>query len=282
MAFPVVTWEDWGKTGQHIELEDGKLFYVHRGSGFPVIMTHSFGRSSWWFSRVIDSFAEHFSVYALDLPGWGRSDTPPLPYSIPEFALAEKEFMDRMGIDRAHLVGCSGSTQMNTHFSTTWPSRVGKLVLDAFTHWTRAEAKRYWLDRFRLVEPELDKPYSEWFKGVGTVSDAEFQWLPDGVREMAIDRNVRGFEDHRRWWMDALKVAQLKYDVNTRLHLIQAPTLLVSGDIGPEYVIGGLQKKADAIHGSRLEFIPEAGVLSAFEQPETYTKIVLGFLKAPN
>ena len=44
----------------------------------------------------------------------------------------------------------------------------------------------------------------------------------------------------------------------------------------------GLQKKADAIHGSRLEFIPEAGVLSAFEQPETYTKIVLGFLKAPN
>ena len=106
-------------------------------------------------------------------------------------------------------------------------------------------------------------------------------FLEDGVREMAIERNIRGFEDHRQWWLDALKVGQLKYDVNTRLHLIQAPTLLIAGEIGPEYVVGGLQKKAEAIHGSRMEIIPKAGVLSAFEQPETYSRLVLEFLKAP-
>ena len=142
MAFPVIDYEEWGEMGQHIDLEDGKIFYVHKGKGFPVIMTHSFGRSSWWFSRVLDTFAEQYSVYVVDLPGWGRSDTPSLPYNIPDFAYAEKEFMDKLGIDRAHLVGCSGSTQMNVHFTTTWPSRVAKLVLDAFTHWNRVEGRK--------------------------------------------------------------------------------------------------------------------------------------------
>ena len=279
MEFPVIDYEEWGEMGRYINLEDGKLFYVHKGKGFPVIMTHSFGRSSWWFSRVLDVFAEQYSVYVLDLPGWGRSDTPPLPYNIPDFAYAEKEFMDKLGIDKAHLVGCSGSTQMNVHFSTTWPSRVAKLVLDAFTHWNRVEAKRYWLERFQAVEGRLDRPYEEWFQR--TEPNQEFMFLEDGIREIAVERNIRGFEDHRQWWLDVLKVGQLKYDVNTRLHLIQAPTLLISGEVGPEYVVGGLPKKAEAIHGSRVEIIPEAGVLSAFEQPEIYSRLVLEFLSSP-
>ena len=282
MEFPVTTWDDWGKMGDYAELEDGKVFYVHKGKGFPVIMTHSFGRSSWWFSRVIDAFAEQYSVYAVDLPGWGRSDTPPLGYSIPEFAMAEKELMDKLGIERAHLVGCSGSTQINVHFSTTWPSRVAKLVLDAFTHWTRAQGKRQWRDRFRHVEPRLDRPHDEWYQGdVEVQLSREFDGLDGELREMAEERNLRGFEDHRQWWMDAIKVAQVKYDVNTRLHLIQAPTLLVAGEYSVDHVLEDLDKKSEAIHGSRVAIIPEAGVLSAWERPETYSRVVLEFLKSP-
>ena len=269
--------------GNYVELEGGKVFYVHKGKGFPVLMTHSFGRSSWWFSRVIDTFAEQYSVYAIDHPGWGRSDTPHLGYSIPEFAGAEKELMDKLGIDRAHLIGCSGSTQVNVHFSTTWPSRVAKLVLDAFTHWTLAQAKRQWFERFKDVEPRLHLPNDQWFqRDVNTQLHNEFDGLEPDLREMAEERNRLGFEDHRQWWMDAIKVGQLKYDVNTRLHLIEAPTLLVAGEYSVDHVLEDLDKKSEAIHGSRVEIIPEAGVLSAWERPEAYSRIVLDFLKSPD
>ena len=276
MAFPYA-YSDWVKMGKSIQLDDGQVFYVHKGEGFPVIMGHLYGGNSWWFSRVLDAVAEHFSVYAWDLPGCAQSQTPPFPYGPPEYADALKEFMDKLGIEKAHLVGNHGSSLTSAHFATTRPSRVGKLVMDGTPPWNRLEGRKYWHEKLRpnfLDENELPKPYDQWDHGL---TGQPLPGLEDAEdRRIAVQRISQDFIDHGKWWVSILKEA-LKYDVYTRLHLIQAPTLVVNGE--KEWGRISEQRVLNGIIGSRLAVIPTAGASPAFEQPEAWSKVVLDFLQ---
>lgn len=51
--------------------------YVRAGDGAPLVLCHG-GAGSWthWI-RSLDALAAHFTVFALDLPGYGASEAPP-------------------------------------------------------------------------------------------------------------------------------------------------------------------------------------------------------------
>lgn len=106
-GFPVIPYEDCGRRGQYVGLRDGKVFYVRKGSGFPLVLMHMFGGNSlfggisWWYSRVFDRFAEEYDVVALDLPGCARSDTSWIPYDVPDVAAALELFLDALGASSA-------------------------------------------------------------------------------------------------------------------------------------------------------------------------------------
>lgn len=270
------SYDDWLKIGQFIQLDDGKLHYIQKGKGFPVIMLHLFGGNSWWWSKVIDDFAEHFTVYAIDLPGCAQSEQPPLPYGPPEMAEMLKEFMDKKGIVRAHIVGSHGGSLSSAHFATTRPSRVAKLVMDGTPPWNRLEGKKYWLEMIRpnwLDENELPKPYGTW----GGAAGSPFPGLDsEEEKEIARERAATDFWcGNGRWWITITKEA-LKYDVYTRLHHIEAPTLIVNGE--HEWGRRSEYRLLNGIVGSELAVISKAGGQPAFEQPEAYLKAVLSFL----
>lgn len=50
-----------------------RLHYVTGGNGDPVLLLAGFPESSYAWRRVIPSFAEHYTVIAVDLPGQGDS-----------------------------------------------------------------------------------------------------------------------------------------------------------------------------------------------------------------
>ena len=127
--------------GYFLDMDDGEVSYVQKGRGMPVIMIHFYGGNSWWYCRILSRFAQQYDVYVLDLPGNGRSDTPPLPYTVPDMADAVREFMNRLRIEKAHLLGIGGGAMTLVHVASCRPSRVAKLVLEVLPHWTRAEGK---------------------------------------------------------------------------------------------------------------------------------------------
>ena len=281
MPFPIVSYGDWVKKGQFAQLEDGKVFYVQQGRGFPVIMLHFFAGNSWWFCRVMDTFAEHFSIYALDLPGCAQSETPDLSYDVPDFANAIIEFMDKLGIETAHLVGNGGGSLMGAEVAATRPSRVGKLVLELLPTWTRTEAKARWRERYSnyLDEEHPRRPYENFD---GWVRNSEyFGELDDETREMAIRRMAQDFTDHAPWMLSIVKGGGLRYDVISRLHLVQSPTLIIDGEkLVAHHRQPPREKVTSALRESRREIIPGSANRCAFEQPELYTKAVLKFLEA--
>lgn len=82
----------------------------HRvGAGEPLVLIHGIGSEWAIWEPLIDPLSREFDVIALDMPGFGES--APLPDHIApnESALADgvAEFLEGLGIERAHLVGNS-------------------------------------------------------------------------------------------------------------------------------------------------------------------------------
>jgi pimeloyl-ACP methyl ester carboxylesterase len=277
VEFPVVPYEEWDGRGQYAALQDGSIFYVREGNGFPLVLLHMFGGNSWWFSRVLSCFAGAFDVIALDLPGCAHSDTPPLPYDVPDVADAIVQFLDTLGLERVHFAAIGGGSLTALHIATTWPARVGKLVLEALPHWTRREAIAHWRNDIegRWLDENYDpRPYEEW-------GDMERSYSPldAPTRMLAVERAVEDYREHGRWWGRSLvRVAQLRYDVNPRLAAIAAPTLLIYGSAVMEIMQQGQREVAQAIPDARLEIVPGARTTSPFDRPELYAPLVLDFL----
>lgn len=276
MGFPIVPYEQWGERGRRVALEDGEVFYVREGTGHPIVFVHMFGGNSWWYNRVLPYFAQSFDAIALDLPGCARSETPPLPYDVPDVATALEQFFDALGLDSAHLVTIGGSSMMAVHFATTRPDRVDKLVMEALCHWTRSEAKEMWrttINGHWIDENGNALPFEEH----GRVEET-FKTLDPSTRALALDRMSTDFREHSRWWVQMLTVGQLRYEVEPRLADIEAPTLLVNGGAGDPFFRRREQSIVKAIPNARLEIVPGARTTSPFDKPEIYAPLVREFL----
>lgn len=95
----------------------------------PIVFVHGLGVSASYFIPTAERLAADFPVYAPDLPGHGRSDTPLEALSISDLAQALLAWMDAMRIERAILVGQSMGGQIVVEAALQHPSRVDRLIL---------------------------------------------------------------------------------------------------------------------------------------------------------
>lgn len=99
----------WLKCGEiaAATLRDGtRIRYVRVGKGPNLVLTHTVRTQLDLFQRVIPLLSPHFTVYALDLPGFGWSDlTPDAPKDEPTLRAALKDFIAMLGIERPILAG---------------------------------------------------------------------------------------------------------------------------------------------------------------------------------
>jgi pimeloyl-ACP methyl ester carboxylesterase len=112
-----------------------KIGYNEAGSGGPpVFLLHGAGAgASSWSNFVLNfgPFAEHYRTLALDQPGYGKSD-PFVAQSEPRTtanARAVKDVMDKLGIEKASIVGNSMGGGTALAFAVDYPERLHKMVL---------------------------------------------------------------------------------------------------------------------------------------------------------
>lgn len=95
----------------------------------PVVLVHGFGVSSSYFVPTAERLATEFDVYAPDLPGHGKSDTPAEPLDIPALADALVGWMDAVGLTQAMVVANSMGCQIAVDAAVRFPDRFERLVL---------------------------------------------------------------------------------------------------------------------------------------------------------
>ena len=111
--------------------------YLHAGSGPALLLVHGFMGYSFSWRFVMGELAQHFSVYAVDLPGCGFSErSDAVPGTLASDAEGLLNFMDHMGIDQFDVLGTSRGGGLTIAFAGLMAERgvlhrIRRLVLSA-------------------------------------------------------------------------------------------------------------------------------------------------------
>jgi pimeloyl-ACP methyl ester carboxylesterase len=117
--------------GHFIDVDGVRLHYIDKGLGVPVLLIHGAGVSAddYVASGVVEQLSEHHRVVAFDRPGYGYSERPAGPCTARTQAGLLHAACDRLGIDRAVIVGHSWGTLVALEMALMQPDRVVGLVL---------------------------------------------------------------------------------------------------------------------------------------------------------
>ena len=70
----------------------------------PLVVVHGFPTSSFDFAHLLDAMSERRRVVLVDLPGFGLSDKPDMPYKVAGSADAVASVAAQLGLDRVALL----------------------------------------------------------------------------------------------------------------------------------------------------------------------------------
>lgn len=100
----------------------------------PLVLVHGLGVSSAYFARLQPRLASTRAVYAVDLPGRGRSTGSASPaHSVPEFATALETWLVACRLAKVDLFGHSLGGQVVTELAGRRPDLVSRVILAAPT-----------------------------------------------------------------------------------------------------------------------------------------------------
>src|SRR3989442_5687779 len=105
------------------------LHYVAEGRGPAVVLVHGLGGFAESWRHNVDAVARRPTVYAVDLPGCGRSAKPAAEYNLAFFATALHGFLEALGVHHASLVGHSLGGAVVLTYALTQPARVDRVAL---------------------------------------------------------------------------------------------------------------------------------------------------------
>jgi abhydrolase domain-containing protein 6 len=252
--------------------------YVDEGSGPPVVFIHGLGGYKENWETNVPVFSARHRVIALDLPGFGESEKPDVPYAPPWHADFVVKFLGALGIGRANLVGNSMGGHISSFIGATRPEMVEKIVLADPSGVLGAELAEGAIsadlvEAMGPVNPGEDfirlfmsiiffkqGPYSE--KMVKRAL-ADFERGENEIRFRAYVRSMRGLLEH---------------DMTEHYPKIKAPTMVIWGENDGLIPVKHAGVIAPKIPGSRKILIPECGHCPMIEKPDEFNRIVLEFL----
>jgi pimeloyl-ACP methyl ester carboxylesterase len=109
--------------------EQGIVHYEAYGRGRPVLLLHGWLNSWAVWRETVEVLGREFRVYALDFLGFGDSGLDSENFSVSNFVLMVNEFMDRLAIKKAPLVGHSMGGTVALSSAIQFPEKVVKVIV---------------------------------------------------------------------------------------------------------------------------------------------------------
>lgn len=110
-----------------------KVNYKIAGEGQPILILHGWGGSSTSWMKVQEILSSQgFKVIVSDFPGFGKSNTPPIPWGIKEYTDFVSEFIKKT-LDNPNkpffLLGHSFGGRVAIKFAASYPEKIKSLIL---------------------------------------------------------------------------------------------------------------------------------------------------------
>lgn len=109
--------------------EQGIVHYETYGRGRPVLLLHGW-LGSWALWRdTIEILGQEFRTYALDFFGFGESVDHQANFSVENYVNSVQQFMDKLGIPKAPLIGHSMGGTVSLAASVRFPEKIVKTAV---------------------------------------------------------------------------------------------------------------------------------------------------------
>jgi pimeloyl-ACP methyl ester carboxylesterase len=227
------------------------IAYGVAGEGIPVVLVHGLSGSSHWWRRNIGALTPYRRVYVVDLIGFGASRAGH------RFALAEAagyllQWMDKLGLERASLVGHSMGGLIAAEMAANAPERVDRLV---------------------LVDPAA-LPFDTGYMAHALNLIRELRYLSPSFLPVLLADAMRA--GPITLWRAASGL--LLADLRPKLAQIRAPTLAIWGERDALVPLETARQLARYLRYEELVVIKGAGHVPMWDCPRAFNRVLIEFL----
>lgn len=112
------------------DINGQSIYYQKVGMGKNLILIHGWGTDVSLFWPIVDLLKEDFTLWLLDLPGFGRSDLPKRTFTALDFAKVIAEFIKKNNIAKPTVFGHSFGGKVAIQLAKNYPNLINKLILE--------------------------------------------------------------------------------------------------------------------------------------------------------
>lgn len=114
----------------YCEVAGQNIYFQKIGKGKDLILIHGWGADVSTFWPVVDYLKKDFTLWLIDLPGFGRSNLPKETFTISDFAEIIAEFIKTNNIKKPAVLGHSYGGKIGIKLAADYPDLIDKLILE--------------------------------------------------------------------------------------------------------------------------------------------------------
>jgi pimeloyl-ACP methyl ester carboxylesterase len=263
---------------EYLELEGNWIRYRVAGGGPPVVLVHGWLTSGEIWERLAGRLAQRFTVYTLDLTGFGESDKPRSGYGVRYGSRLLYAFCAHFGLTRAAVIGHDLGGAMAVKLAADHPDVVGRIILVA----TPAD------------EDQLDLPTLLWLATLPVVGPIFYTlgrllrplrrlWMrpfvldSENLTEEAVDDSSKATPAAVTKTLSVMRREIARGRLTRQAGIVKVPVLVIAGE---EDQIVDPQAAEDWARtvSAEVVFLEECGHLPMLERPGEFDARVLVFL----
>ncbi len=235
----------------YFRFKETDVFYERRkGKGIPVLLLHGWGCSHETLRPVFDFYRGlDREIITLDFPPFGKSGTPPIAWTVEDYALLTLTLLCLLCVDKIEI------------FAHSFGARIAALIADKVT-----------LTKLTITGGAGIKPRKTLKK--------RFKILTYKIKKgLGLSTKKAGSSDYRALSGEMKKtfVSIVNRYTEAELANISAPTLLLWGKHDTETPRYAAKRMNELIKGSSLVELDECGHFAFLDDPRSFFAVLYAF-----
>ncbi|MCX6790810.1 MAG: alpha/beta hydrolase [Candidatus Gribaldobacteria bacterium] len=235
------------------------------GGGVPLVFLHGWRSNGLAWQKIASQLAlGPFSVYLLDLPGFGESPLPKRDFYVQDYTDLITAFIEKLNLKKVILIGHSFGGRIATKLAAQNPSLIEKLVLVDSAGLIKPRSRGV-LKTLTTIIAKLAKPlFSPKFMKAWRTKI--YQKL--GAEDYAV------FGQLKQTFLNVIKE-----DLGSSFAQVTSPTLIIWGENDKTTPLTDAKIMNGLIKNSQLVVLKEAGHSCFIDQPQEFYKELVKFIK---
>lgn len=247
--------------GDVMKINGLNIHLVTIGSGDKaIILLHGWGQDLRTFKALSDFLSSNYSLYLIDLPGFGQSDEPQRPFNLDDYLEILDQIIKQYKIENPLILGHSFGGRIAIKYQSVY-KKASKLVLvssagirpkRSFSYYYRVYQYKLYQRIFKL------KPFRKW-------------------RDQVLSKFGSTDYQNASPMMKQVLVNVVNEDLTPHLKQIDIPVLLFWGEKDTVTPIEQAKRMEKYLRDGGLVIVPGSGHFPYLDQPYLLAKAIEAF-----